>query len=128
MKRSLVLAACLLASLGACSTPTADATNAQATAQAATAQIDAAVPVAFKLGCAGVSYADGAFKAAAPGLLAAGKLNTEQMRQEAAIFATAQATCATPPADAATAATALLGQASAIYLLLSPAPAAAPAS
>lgn len=82
------------------------------------AQVNAAIPAVFQHGCAAVSYADGAFQAVAPALVAAGRLPPDGIMQERAIFSTAQAQCATPPTDAVTAGLALLGQASAIYLLI----------
>lgn len=79
---------------------------------------DAAVPDIYKLGCYGVSTADGAFKAAAPALVAAGKLDADALAKEDAIFKIAQARCANPPDDLIGVGTALLGDASAIYLMM----------
>jgi hypothetical protein len=72
----------------------------------------------FQNACAGVSIADGAFKAVSPALLVSGTLTQSDLDKEQATFAVAQTTCATPPADLQTAAIDLLGDASAIYLLL----------
>lgn len=74
----------------------------------------------FKNGCAGVSVADGAFKAASPALVASGKLTAADVTKEGAIFASVQGTCANPPADLATAGITLVGDAASIYLLLAP--------
>jgi hypothetical protein len=75
-------------------------------------------PELFKQGCAAASYAHGAFLAASPALVVSGNLSDAEVAKEAAIFASVEATCATPPADLATAGLALIGQASTIYLML----------
>ncbi len=113
-----IVVACAVLALTACAgttgtLPTTDVAH-------VSASIEASLPTLFKSGCAGVSIADGAFKAAAPALVASGKLNGESVQQEASIFAVAQVTCANPPTDLAGAATTLLGQAAAIYLLMAP--------
>lgn len=110
MKRLALLFALALGLFG-CSTPAPDVA-------ATVAQVNAAMPAVFQHGCAAVSYADGAFQAVAPALVAAGKLAPDGIMQEKAIFGTAQAQCSTPPTDAVTAGLQLLGQASAIYLMI----------
>ena len=76
--------------------------------------------VIFQNACAGVSVADGAFKAASPALVASGKLTAADAAKEQGIFASVQQTCANPPPDLATAGISLVGNAAAIYLLLAP--------
>lgn len=80
------------------------------------------VKTAFQDACAYMTTADQAFKAAAPALKAAGKLGDAQIKQEAGIWATAQVTCASPPADLQIAAVQLVGDAAAIYLIISSPP------
>ena len=85
-------------------------------------------PTLFRLGCEGVSIADGAFKSAAPSLIVAGKLTQQAVTMENSIFQIDQATCANPPTiinpdgtisiDYAKLATQLVADASTIYILL----------
>lgn len=100
-------------------TAVANATSSVATV---VADAEAAAPTLFKNGCAAVSYADGAFKAASPALVASGRLSQAQLDQEAAIFASVTADCANPPADLELAGLSLVGKASAIYILLAAKP------
>lgn len=107
----LVAVAAIIGAVAACSTIGSDL-------NVVNSNIAAQLPQAFALGCQGVSIADGAFKAASPALVAAGKLTQDDVTHEASIFGIAQATCANPPTDAASAATILIGDAGAIYLLM----------
>ena len=89
-------------------------------------------PTLFKLGCEGISIADGAFKSAAPALVVSGKLTQQAIAMEDSIFKVDQATCANPPTvtvtnadgtttttiDYAKLATQLVADASTIYILL----------
>ena len=126
MRAKLLGAGLALALLSACSsTGTTGSTSASATVSNAVAKANAAVPTAYKLGCGAVSVADGYFKAAAPALLASGKLTQADMAKETSIMVAANARCATPPADLAQAGADMLADASAIYLMIAVQPPAA---
>lgn len=76
------------------------------------------LPDGYKLGCAAVSIAHGDFQAAAPALVASGKLSVAAIATEKTIFDGAESRCASPPADLVAAGADLAGDASAIFLLM----------
>lgn len=92
-------------------------------------------PQIFTDACLGLTTANNAFQAASPALIAAGKLNQNQVAQEKAIFAVASAECASPPIDPTTGAvnypqlaTSIIADAGAIYLIIAQPAAAHPAA
>ena len=111
MFTTLVLAALAFAAMG-CKSDGSIATNPNSIDPKTT----------FINACAYLGTADASFKAASPALVAAGKLTQTQLAQEAAIYNTAMATCANPPANLQLAAVQLVGDAASIYILITATP------
>ena len=103
----------LLATGGAGAGVAAGSTLASAGSTISTA--NAAVPVAYTVGCAAIETADDLFQMVAPTLLQKGDLLPAQVSSEATIAKAARARCANPPTDLLSAGKATIQDAIGIY-------------